>query len=821
MYRQSYDEVDTPIRPRRPSDQSSDLYQTRKQKTPDIFQNELADKLKARKKLGLTADLTSEDSDDEVGNLDSHTQFGMKRPQSATKRPDRSPEWHPNHGDTLPRGGDSSYSSHRQSHYEDDEDREVASATMSGGGGFPTLGGSGLQLPGAKKPSPRDQLDSGLHGRKTPTGRHTPGTESGGLTNEEKIFGRKTPTEEQKSKGSFFKRKSPATSVTESMAGGDGYENRQWQPPSFNKSATDQRDLHNRTPSPAGSRGRKTPSSLDPISESATPRDVRGDVQARPRLRRQGSTSSDKMSPRTLSVESSPRSDKPTPRPRLSGEKEAPKGRTSPLVDIFGKPRRMMDEEEPELESEVKPKPRRRGSSEMSKTAPSGRKTPTGVKTTAGHGTRTFSKTLGRSTPNGRKSPLEEKPKAEKPLKKQESLLSFLTGETEPTEAERTSKMRRSSREDLSREHSKDNLKRERSRENLTRDRSRERLTRQRSQDSLGDSAPMISLKQSKPAADDSSVCEELSYDPQSKTRKAQTDSTIKLQRSDRKKADEAICEVADAQMSFIDPAGKGRQKSATKDRKTPKHRPQPRYPTLPGQSTEQPPQNFEDTVAIRQAIYDQWYRDRMKESKKKALEQKKKEKEEEEKKKKELEEKEENRKLAFTAWSEKKHETLKEVARKKKEEERKKEEKEKEEREAKEKDKDKTFTIWKERKDDLIKEKEKVKIRQKKEEEREKQRKQREKEAKNSSAFTSWKSKKEIYLLEKAHEEKRLEKTKKYEKTAKELKEEEAIRKYNEWLKLKENRENEERYKRTRLESEMEERPAWSPPNRTVPFGR
>ena len=120
----------------------------------------------------------------------------MKRPQSATKRPDRSPEWHPNHGDhgdTLPHGdGDVSYSRHRTPRHEDNEDREVAS--------FPSV-----ERPGARKQSPTDRTDSGLHGRKTPTGRHTPVNESGGLTKEEMIFGRKTPTEEQKSKGAFFR----------------------------------------------------------------------------------------------------------------------------------------------------------------------------------------------------------------------------------------------------------------------------------------------------------------------------------------------------------------------------------------------------------------------------------------------------------------------------------------------------------------------------------------------------------------------------------------------------------------------------------------
>ena len=58
-----FDEVDSPLKPRRPSDQTSLRH---KQKKPDIFQNELASKLKERKKLGLAADLTSEESDVDV-----------------------------------------------------------------------------------------------------------------------------------------------------------------------------------------------------------------------------------------------------------------------------------------------------------------------------------------------------------------------------------------------------------------------------------------------------------------------------------------------------------------------------------------------------------------------------------------------------------------------------------------------------------------------------------------------------------------------------------------------------------------------------------
>ena len=177
-------------------------------------------------------------------------------------------------------------------------------------------------------------------------------------------------------------------------------------------------------------------------------------------------------------------------------------------MDIFGKPRRIMDEEE----EDVTPKPRRRGSTEQSRTAPSGRRTP--VDDGTGSRTRTLPRTGGRSTPTGRKASLEEKPKEEK-TQKPASLLSYLTGESESVDTETTAK-KSSTRQSISREPS---------RESLTGKHSRESLTRQRSKDSVTDGTPMLTLQQTKPAADASSVCEEFGKDPQSKARKAHTDS--------------------------------------------------------------------------------------------------------------------------------------------------------------------------------------------------------------------------------------------------------------------------------------------------------
>lgn len=66
-------------------------------------------------------------------------------------------------------------------------------------------------------------------------------------------------------------------------------------------------------------------------------------------------------------------------------------------------------------------------------------------------------------------------------------------------------------------------------------------------------------------------------------------------------------------------------------------HKPKPRH-SLPGTpasiASETSEHMFEDTKSIRQAIYDEWKKERLKEAKKKLAEQKKKEQEEEKKKK-------------------------------------------------------------------------------------------------------------------------------------------------------------------------------------------
>lgn len=65
-------------------------------------------------------------------------------------------------------------------------------------------------------------------------------------------------------------------------------------------------------------------------------------------------------------------------------------------------------------------------------------------------------------------------------------------------------------------------------------------------------------------------------------------------------------------------------------------HRPKPRYGVLPGETVSLATERqFNSTTDIRNAVYEEWYRQHMKEAKRMQKEKEKKEKEENEKKKK------------------------------------------------------------------------------------------------------------------------------------------------------------------------------------------
>ncbi|XP_071089858.1 protein maph-9-like [Haliotis cracherodii] len=789
-YHQDYDEVDAPLRQRKP-------------KAKNSFQRELDATIKQRRNLGLAADVTTSEGSGEEDELirqytqnHSTTSPSRQRPGSAKKRPQRQLDTMPNldetlrprdAGNILGRGGRDDHRGVRDDHL----DQEVAS-----------YANRNLPNVGRKTPSPRS--DS-LLGRKTPTGKKTPTNE--GLTKEDIIFGRKTPTQ-----------------------GGlpDSLSKKPWTPPTYQKPA--EMESGNRTPSPAGSRGRNTPSSLlDPISESTTPRGgprssattPRGDGRSKPRLTRQPSTGSDK-SPRQLSIETSPRSDRPAVLPRGRGQEgEGLRGRTTPTMDLFGKTRQdsLLDE----VEEKPEKQPRfRRGSGDGRKTPPgrsgiSGRKTP--ERTLSGRKTpESLAKIDGRKTPTGgkkftgRKTPTEEREVEEK--KPEKSLLDFLTEDTTPKPEPR---QRRKSKPGLSKEGSGDSISNE------------------IMQDFRRSPPPMRSTNQFRgrrdQSPDKSSVCEELEREPGSRSRtgsagEEEGSRTRKSgnQTSTHKALDSAISKVAGAQdksMAFIDPESQGKNSVKKTEGKERKQKPKPRYPTMPGETTPTSEINFEDTASIRKAIYDQWYQQRMETAKKSLVEKKKQEKEEEEKKKKAKEEKETEAKLSYQAWVDQKKGTYFKDKQKQKRQEEMKKEKDRQEQETKRADAKKLFETWKEQKDNTLVQK------ARKQRNLEEERKQIEEEKKDmkrqtsQTAFRGWKAKKDVVLTKQAREEKVKKRNQaKNEEYDKITRDEEAMDRYQEWLREKEKRDKQNRRQVT-LRSEEDYKPAWSPANRTIPFGR
>lgn len=324
---------------------------------------------------------------------------------------------------------------------------------------------------------------------------------------------------------------------------------------------------------------------------------------------------------------------------------------------------------------------------------------------------------------------------------------------------------------------------------------------------------------------DASSVCEEIPLDPNKKT----TDNSGKeagsgKQTTERAQADAAIDTIAGVQtMQFIEPAKKVRPVTASAKVQ---HRPKPRYGTLPGQEQTQTQREFSSTGDIRDAIYEDWYNERIKAAKIKKKEEEKKQKENEEKEKKEKQEKRLESEASYRCWMEKKKEVIHEEESKKKKLQRQKERKEEEEKLDKLKEAEKSYHYWKEKKDQMIKRnlQKKQKEEQQKKEDAEYERRLKNKD--RESAFKGWQNRKEKEWKNMARKNKETQKSKKELEKEKEEKlkekEEEAMDRYYEWMEQKEKQAKQEkkREKLRKMTSEDNYKPAWSPASRTIPFG-
>ncbi|KAG1956846.1 microtubule-associated protein 9 isoform X4 [Pimephales promelas] len=223
-------------------------------------------------------------------------------------------------------------------------------------------------------------------------------------------------------------------------------------------------------------------------------------------------------------------------------------------------------------------------------------------------------------------------------------------------------------------------------------------------------------------------------------------------------------------------------------------------------------------------------------------------------------------RAAVYQEWLKKKEETLKKTSRAKKQEEKLKEEKMQEEKLAKIADGKASYDAWKEKKSavirkinqekqksihqqqmemdkiqekkvtakqvfekwkeehdsilkDRIKEKKQTEIKEKLQQVREKE--ERKKDC--TSAFTEWSDRKRDVIKKKVRAEHRKEKVKEVEeKYEKEENEKMALEMYDKWLRRKElQQKREKNEKRIQTILQDEPTPPWSPPNKTIPFGK
>ncbi|KAL3863536.1 hypothetical protein ACJMK2_005288 [Sinanodonta woodiana] len=769
------DEVDAPL-------------SVRRQKPKSRFQVELDAKMRERRSKGLAADISEEsepleDEDDEEEESDedflSQYRSTLKtrpdRPSSAKRRQDP-----PSLGDTLRPGEAAKW----MKKTDDTKQKTIKE-----------------NVPPVKVASPKSSLNEKP------------------MTKEELLFGRKTPTNEMKNK------------------------DQSWLPPSFQRSSPTLEQITtpgNRKQSP-GARsqsphdftssigGRKTPQDqLQTISEGLTP-------GVRPRFSSPTDrTNSRESTPRTLSVSSSPRSDQQTPRitPRIK-----------PKTDLFGK----TEQVEVNLESDDEKKntaarnrrrfpdskvQERKDPFSKDSSLPGERKTPTRRQTPPGQQMPPGRKTpTEQQTPNGRQTPAErltpgqklgrktpdietkkETEDEKKRFTKEPSVLDFLQEGVKPEKKKTPSRFDKKERE--------------------------KPLQKSESNDSITEElVPSKSLKQQKsPAFDragsESSLCDEIEKDLIiAREPEKPTSQKSSKQRSETEANENAIRTVEDAQnktslLKLIQPEDKKKKRSQDdSDIK----RPKPRH-SLPesekSSKTNLETAAFNSTMSIRQAIYEEWRREKKKKTLKELEEKRKNEAELEMKKKKEKEDKIIENQATFRTWMEQKQELLKQQAKEKRKKEKEAEDDKKKKEEEKINEAEKNFKIWKQRKDEIIQENIKKQQEEQKKKEKDMMTTKKDKEKDNETAFMTWKKTKDQKLIEQ-HTKKYQEHKEVKQKVAvkEEMKEIDANQKYEEWMRKKEEQEAKERERKRKLKrlQEMGELyiPAWSPPNRTIPFGR
>nr|XP_040043230.1 microtubule-associated protein 9 isoform X2 [Gasterosteus aculeatus aculeatus] len=224
---------------------------------------------------------------------------------------------------------------------------------------------------------------------------------------------------------------------------------------------------------------------------------------------------------------------------------------------------------------------------------------------------------------------------------------------------------------------------------------------------------------------------------------------------------------------------------------------------------------------SLRAAIYQEWLK-KKKEKSRDNLQIKKEEEILKEKKQKEEEAKKGDAVASYEAWKDKKAESLKAKAKEKQEAIRK-AQRAIEENEEKKQSAKQVFEKWKREHDDLLKEKSRRQREAEKKRCLRKQEKEEERKTDSKSAFSDWREKKTVVLHEKVLT-KREESQKKAEEERylTEERDKMALEMYESWLlrkDLEQKRQREERRIQAILQDDPP--PPWSPPNKTIPFGK
>lgn len=224
----------------------------------------------------------------------------------------------------------------------------------------------------------------------------------------------------------------------------------------------------------------------------------------------------------------------------------------------------------------------------------------------------------------------------------------------------------------------------------------------------------------------------------------------------------------------------------------------------------------------LRAAVYQEWLKKKKEKSRQNMDMKKKKEEIVTEKKKEEQETKKEGAVASYEAWKEKKLESLK-VKAKEKQEKLRKEQRAFEEKEEKRKIAEQVFENWKREHNHLLKEKYRKVRKNEIEQKFQQQEKEEGRKSISKSAFSEWCEKKKNDLLEEAAaKHKELKDNAETERYMKEERDKMALDMYESWLArkdLEKKRHKEERWLQAILQDSPP--PPWSPPNKTIPYGK